>query len=197
MCLFHTAANVNSSAVVATASLLARTLYILASDKDFSSSALTAINVNVSLVEELLGCLLTCEPGLSCGLVKQFISPSTTCPGHYVGVILGEPTSSPYPGYVGDVSRFVWNFLANKTSIPSRNVSAACPKECSGSGEICIQVETDGKGVCVSSSTRYFMCITFSMYCNWVMIFMYFLYCYKIKMCCPLCNMLILSQFYA
>lgn len=147
--------NINSSAVVATASLIARTLYILASDKDFNSSALATINVNASLVEELLGCLLNCEPGLSCGLVKQYISPSTTCPGHYVGVILGEPTPSPYPGYVGDVSRFVWNFLANKTSIPSRNVSSACPKECSGSGEICIQVETDGKGVCVSSSTRY------------------------------------------
>ncbi|KAI5648110.1 hypothetical protein M9H77_34115 [Catharanthus roseus] len=147
--------NINSSAIVATASLIARTLYILASDKDLNTSALTGINVNASLVEELLGCLLSCEPGLSCDLVKQYISPTTTCPGHYVGVILGEPTSSPYLGYVGDVSRFVWNFLADKTSIPSRNVSATCPKECSGSGELCIRAETDSKGICVTSSTRY------------------------------------------
>ncbi|KAM3283316.1 hypothetical protein P3S67_026961 [Capsicum chacoense] len=30
------------------------------------------------------------------------------------GVVLGEPSSQPYLGNVGDVSRFVWNFLAIK-----------------------------------------------------------------------------------
>ncbi|KAK8355783.1 hypothetical protein V6Z11_A05G313700 [Gossypium hirsutum] len=61
-------ANINSSAIVAAASLVARTLYVLASDKkDSTSSALSSINVNASLVEELISCLLDCDPGLSCG----------------------------------------------------------------------------------------------------------------------------------
>ncbi|KAA8530686.1 hypothetical protein F0562_005380 [Nyssa sinensis] len=147
--------NINSSAIVAAASLVARTLYVLASDgKDLSTSALSAININASLVEELLGCLLNCEPGLSCGLVKHYISPTSTCPSHYVGVLLGEPTFTPYAGYVGDVPRFLWNFLADKTSIPTENATS-CPKNCSNTGELCIKAETDGKGVCVVSTTRY------------------------------------------
>ncbi|PIN06941.1 Transmembrane glycoprotein nicastrin [Handroanthus impetiginosus] len=145
--------NINSSSIVAAASLVSRTLYTLAGGKD--SSVMNNIKINSSLVEELLGCLLDCEPGLSCGLVKHYISPATTCPSHYVGVILGEPSSEPYPPYAGDISRFVWNFLADKTSIQSRNGSSSCPKDCSGDGELCIRQEADGKGVCVISTTRY------------------------------------------
>lgn len=148
--------NINSSAIVAAASIVARSLYILASDnKELSPSALGAVTVNTSLVEELLGCLLSCEPGLSCDLVKQYILPTSSCPSHYVGVILEEPSSTPYLGYVGDVPRFVWNFLADKTSFPSKNGSSACPKDCRNTGESCIRAETDGKGVCVISTTRY------------------------------------------
>ncbi|KAL0423243.1 UNVERIFIED_CONTAM: Nicastrin [Sesamum radiatum] len=144
--------NISPSSIVAAASLVARTLFILAGGKD---STINTIKVNASLVEELLGCLLACEPGLSCELVKHYISPSTTCPSHYVGVILGEPSSALYPAYAGDVSRFVWNFLADKTSISSRNVGSSCAKACSGVGELCIRGEADGKGVCVISTTRY------------------------------------------
>lgn len=150
-CCFD-AANINTSSIVAAASLVARTLYIHAVGKD---SAVNSIKINASLVEELLGCLLACEPGLSCRLVKHYISPSTTCPSHYVGVILGEPSSALYPAYAGDISRFIWNFLADKTSISSKNVSSSCPKACSGVGELCIKGEADGKGVCVISTTRY------------------------------------------
>lgn len=148
------AANINSSAIVAAASIVARTLYFLASGKH--ASAINSIQINASLVEELLGCLLDCEPGLSCELVKQYISPSTTCPSHYVGVVLGEPSSAPYPPYAGDISRFVWNFLADKTSIPLKNINSSCPEDCNGVGELCIRAEADGKGVCVISTTRYF-----------------------------------------
>jgi nicastrin len=145
---------------VAAASLVARTLYILASgNKNLSSSALTAINANVSLVEELIGCLLDCNPGLSCELVKNYISPSSSCPNHYVGVIPGEPSSTPYPEYADDVSRFLWNFLADRTSIPSENASSVCSQGCSNRGGVCLRAETDGKGVCVISTTRYFTCI--------------------------------------
>ncbi|XP_055828561.1 nicastrin isoform X2 [Solanum dulcamara] len=148
--------NINSSAIVAAASIVARSLYILASDKkEINNSVLNTININASLVEELLGCLLSCEPGLACELVNRYIAPSTSCPSHYVGVVLGEPSSQPYLGNVGDVSRFVWNFLADKTAVPSKNMSSACPKGCSGNGEMCVKAETDGKGVCVISTTRY------------------------------------------
>ncbi|CAN4126880.1 unnamed protein product [Withania somnifera] len=148
--------NINSSAIVAAASVVARSLYILASDKkEINYSVLNTININASLVEELLGCLLSCEPGLTCELVNRYIVPSTSCPSHYVGVVLGEPSSQPYPGNVGDVSRFVWNFLADKTAISPKNMSSACPKGCSSDGEMCVKTETDGKGVCVISTTRY------------------------------------------
>ncbi|KAJ0043850.1 hypothetical protein Pint_18259 [Pistacia integerrima] len=145
--------NVNSSAIVAAASLVARSLFILANDNnDLGSPVLGSINVNVSLVEELMSCLLSCEPGLSCGLVKNYISPDNACPNHYVGVVLGEPSSNP--GYVDDVSRFVWNFMADVTSIQKENASSSCSQGCSNK-EVCIRAETEGKGVCVISTTRY------------------------------------------
>ncbi|KAH9735420.1 Nicastrin [Citrus sinensis] len=82
------------------------------------SSVLGAINVNTSLVEELMGCLLSCEPDL-----------------HYVGVVVGEPSFKPYLGYVDDVSRFVWNFLADRTSTPKENASSSCSKDCTNEDE--------------------------------------------------------------
>ncbi|CAA0814554.1 Nicastrin [Striga hermonthica] len=150
---FDDLSNINSSSITAAASLVARTLFILAGGEN--PSAINNIKINSSLVDELISCLLNCDPGLSCELVKHYISPSTACPSHYVGVILGKPSSTPYPSYVGDVSRFVWNFLADKTSIPSKNVSSSCPKDCHDVDELCIREEADGKGVCVISTTRY------------------------------------------
>ncbi|XP_006403782.2 nicastrin isoform X2 [Eutrema salsugineum] len=149
--------NINSSSVVAAASVVARTLYILANDsKDTSNSALGSIHVNASFVEELLACLLSCEPGLSCNLVKDYISPTNTCPGNYAGVILGEPSSKPYLGYVSDVSRFLWNLLADKTSVQKRNTASVCSKgACSKSDEVCIKAESNKEGTCVVSTTRY------------------------------------------
>ncbi|XP_040950584.1 nicastrin isoform X3 [Gossypium hirsutum] len=153
--IIYVAANINSSAIVAAASLVARTLYVLASDKkDSTSSALSSINVNASLVEELISCLLDCDPGLSCELVSSYITSVDTCPSHYVGVVLGEPSSTPSPNQVDDISRFVWNFLADRTSTPKGNTTV-CSKDCSNNGGVCIRAETDGKGICVNSTTRY------------------------------------------
>ncbi|XP_057971438.1 nicastrin isoform X2 [Malania oleifera] len=148
--------NTNSSAIVAAATLVARTLYILASaDKDLSISSISNISANISLVEELMGCLLNCNPGLSCELVKNYIASTSTCPNNYVGVVLGEPSSTPFAGVISDVSRFVWNFLADRTSFPSEHTSSYCPQDCSKIGGVCIRAETDGKGDCVISTTRY------------------------------------------
>lgn len=139
-------AGVNSSAILTAAALAARTLYLLAADR--TAPLLSTITPNSSLVEELIGCLLTCDPGFSCELVRRYISPSVTCPSHYVGVISEEP-------YPDDVSRFVWNFLAEKTSVGAYNKSSSCPKACGGVGEVCVRAESDGKGECVISTTRY------------------------------------------
>ncbi|XP_076951630.1 nicastrin-like [Bidens hawaiensis] len=146
--------NINSSAIVAAASLVARTLYVLANNNtNLSDSSLNSVKVNSSLVDELLGCLLSCEPGLSCELVNRYIASSSICPSHYVGVIQGDP-AKPFFGYVGDISRFVWNYMAEKTSGLLKN-AGPCSENCSQTGGVCIKQEIDGKGVCVISTTRY------------------------------------------
>lgn len=148
--------NINSESIVAAASLVARSLYILATDmKNSNISDLDAIHVNASLVEELLDCLLKCDPGLSCGLVKKYILPTGACPSSYVGVIVTDPSSPPYRGYSSDISRFIWNFLAEKTATKMVNTSLNCQQGCSDQREVCIRAETDQKGFCVRSTTRY------------------------------------------
>ncbi|PAN08097.1 hypothetical protein PAHAL_1G387100 [Panicum hallii] len=149
-------ANINSSSIAAAAALVARSLYILASaDSVVDLMTLNTIKVNVSLVEELIGCLLTCNPGLSCGLVKSFISPSSSsCPSHYVGVFLDDPSGTQFPSYADDTSRFVWNFLADRTSTSAGNKSS-CTGKCGDEGEVCVGAEVEAGGRCVLSTTRY------------------------------------------
>lgn len=147
--------NINSSSIAAAAALVARSLYILATgDMPPDLITLNTIKVNVTLVKELIGCLLTCDPGLSCGIVKSFISPSNSCPSHYVGVFQDSPSSTQFPSYADDTSRFVWNFLADRTSGLAGNKSS-CTGKCSNESEICVGSEVEGGGRCVVSTTRY------------------------------------------
>lgn len=130
--------------------MVARTLYILASDDvESKSEKIDAITVNASLVQELVGCLLSCDPGLSCGLVTQFISPSTVCPNQYVGVLPGAPSDYRY---ADDTPRFIWNFMADRTSVPNHNATS-CSQGCKNAGEVCVSAEVD-KGICKVSTTR-------------------------------------------
>ncbi|CAM0944287.1 unnamed protein product [Alopecurus aequalis] len=148
-------ANINSSSIAAAAALVARSLYILATaDMPLDLMTLNTIKVNVTLVEELIGCLLTCDPGLSCGIVKNFISPSNSCPSHYVGVFQDSPSSTQFPSYADDTSRFIWNFLADRTGTLAGNTSS-CTGKCSDEREICVGAEVEGGGRCVVSTTRY------------------------------------------
>ncbi|XP_068663226.1 nicastrin isoform X2 [Aristolochia californica] len=145
--------NINSSLIVRAASVVARALYILANDgSQLNTQVLNLININATLIEELLECFLTCDPGLACGLVKDFIVPSSICSRHYVGVLQGSP--SPYPQYVDDTSRFIWNFLSDRTSIWGKNVTS-CSQGCQNPGEVCVRAEIEGKSSCMISSTRY------------------------------------------
>ncbi|KAJ1280941.1 hypothetical protein BS78_04G270600 [Paspalum vaginatum] len=147
-------ANINSSSIAAAAALVARALYILASDDAVVDlMTLNTIKVNVSLVKELIGCVLTCNPGLSCGLVKSFISPSNSCPSHYVGVFLDDPSGTQFPSYADDTSRFVWNFLADRTA--SAGNKSSCTGKCGDESEVCVGAEVEGGGRCVVSTTRY------------------------------------------
>uniref|UniRef100_A0A453PIN3 Nicastrin n=1 Tax=Aegilops tauschii subsp. strangulata TaxID=200361 RepID=A0A453PIN3_AEGTS len=148
-------ANINSSSIAAAAALVARSLYILATgDMTVDLMTLNTIKVNVTLVEELIGCLLTCDPGLSCGIAKSFISPSNACPSHYVGVFQDSPSSTQFPSYADDTSRFIWNFLADRTSTLASNVSS-CTVKCNNESEVCVGGEVEGGGRCVVSTTRY------------------------------------------
>lgn len=151
--LFPTA-NINSSSIAAAAALVARSLYILATaDMTVDLMTLNTIKVNVTLVEELIGCLLTCDPGLSCGIAKSFISPSNACPSHYVGVFQDSPSSTQSPAYADDTSRFIWNFLADRTSTLPGNVTS-CTGKCNNESEVCVGGEVEGGGRCVVSTTR-------------------------------------------
>jgi len=153
--IFFSAANINSSSIAAAAALVARSLYILATgNAPVDLMTLNTIKVNVTLVEELIGCLLTCDPGLSCGVVKSLISATNTCPNHYVGVFQDSPASTQFPSYADDTSRFIWNFLADRTSTLAGNISS-CTGKCSNESEICVGGEVEGGGRCVVSTTRY------------------------------------------
>ncbi|PKA47187.1 Nicastrin [Apostasia shenzhenica] len=146
--------NINSSSVAAAAVLVARALYTLASQgPPLNLIVLNSIKVNVSLVEELVGCLLTCEPGLSCAVVKSFITCGNVCPSHYVGVFIDLPSETQHPQYADDTSRFVWNFLADRTSAQQKNANS-CKGECPGNGQVCVAAETDNSR-CVTSTTKY------------------------------------------
>ncbi|MCO5593528.1 hypothetical protein L7F22_047542 [Adiantum nelumboides] len=151
---------VNVSSIASAASLVARTLYLLVTGQsNITATDSDLLTVKTSWIEELTGCLLTCNPGMACDLVKQFITPTQTCPNHYVGVFLGDPTEPPVAENIDDTARFVWNFLANRTAsiINGTDTSAImeCTTGCTNSEQVCAGSTVEHKGVCVHSTTRY------------------------------------------
>ncbi|XP_078444632.1 Zn-dependent exopeptidases superfamily protein [Wolffia australiana] len=141
--------NIDLSSVEAAANLVARATYLLANG---AAESANTIRVNSSLIEELAACLLSCDPGLACPLVRRFISSAAICPSHYVGVFINDPSGSPPTANVDDTSRFVWNFLAAKTGAAG---STCREGKCLGDGQVCVGLEADGIGRCHTSSTRY------------------------------------------
>ncbi|MCO5567551.1 hypothetical protein L7F22_021245 [Adiantum nelumboides] len=159
---YHSSLDVKGqvNSIASAASLVARTLYLLVTGQsNITATDSDLLTVKTSWIEELTGCLLTCNPGMACDLVKQFITPTQTCPNHYVGVFLGDPTEPPVAENIDDTARFVWNFLANRTAsiINGTDTSAImeCTTGCTNSEQVCAGSTVEHKGVCVHSTTRY------------------------------------------
>jgi nicastrin len=98
---------------------------------------------------------------MTCELVKSLMTPSQGFTTHYVGVFQGEPSTIPDPVYIEDTSRFVWNFLADRTELnrkewkkfPAQNEE--CTDACKNPEEVCVASTADHKGRCIVSTTRY------------------------------------------
>lgn len=147
--------NINSSSIAAAAVLVARTIYVLANDhSSLDLFALNSIKINISMIEELVQCLLSCDPNVPCSIIRNYISPSSRCPNHYVGVFVDVPSDTQYPLSADDTSRFIWNFMAEKTAIWRKDLTS-CNGKCNNSGEVCVGTETGNEGRCVVSTTRY------------------------------------------
>ncbi|KAJ7533501.1 hypothetical protein O6H91_13G052200 [Diphasiastrum complanatum] len=158
--------NINISAITAAGSILARTLYQLGTGTvNASSEVLQSITVNSSLVQELVGCLLTFKPGMMCDLVKDLITPTQPYANHYVGVLLGRPSSSPMLENVDDTSRFIWNFLADRTDLQkisrkrsdvgNKSTIEKCSQTCRTPNTVCVGSTVDHQGTCKYSTVRY------------------------------------------
>eukprot|EP00850_Spirogloea_muscicola_P005384 SM000024S07846 [mRNA] locus=s24:834878:839764:- [translate_table: standard] len=160
---FDDEGNINATAITKAATIVARSLHLLAGG---TGDAAANIVCNSTLVEELLQCFLSSDPGLLCPLVADYITPSSTRASQYSGVFLGAPSQDPDPAYIHDTIRFAYNFLANKTSAAALETHDGLgsrgdpPTSCSRTsecrqGEVCVAARWNAKGVCMLSSARY------------------------------------------
>ena len=73
------------------------------------------------VVDELISCLMTADPGLTCPLAARLMT-ATGPAEHYIGVLRSPTRDSqdPDPAVKGNLARFLWNFLADRTAeVPS------------------------------------------------------------------------------
>lgn len=113
--LYDTVDEIDPRSIASVAEIVAKTLFLLSGGTDSKASE---ISVNSTLIHELFDCLLKENPGFTCPLVTSFITAQNLKPNHYSGVFIGPPpppSDVPSPETVEDTSRFVWNFLADRT----------------------------------------------------------------------------------
>lgn len=113
--------------------------------------------MNASLVDEMVECFYNATPGLRCRLVESLMTASQDSANHYVGVFTADPGSSPE--VYDDTSRFVWNFLADRTKLEDTQQAnssshAECTFSCKNPEEVCVGATEKHMGQCVVSSTR-------------------------------------------
>lgn len=112
----------------------------------------------MSLVEEMVKCFSDSTLGKKCELVESLITASQGFTNHYVGAFVGDPTSSPLMEFIDDTSRFVWNFLADRTKLQATNQGSTLRQECTLScekpDEVCVGATESHSGRCIVSTTR-------------------------------------------
>ena len=114
--------------------------------------------VNVSLVEEMVECFFSTSPGMRCRLVESLMTASQDVASQYVGVFQADPSLSPnsMPEVIGDTARFVWNFLADRTTLQRKDLPEKCTVACKNPEEVCVGATQSQIGQCRVSATRYF-----------------------------------------
>jgi nicastrin len=145
---FDDVGNIDADVIADAATLVARALLNLAGGDMGSGSLPTA---NPSLVTDLVRCLLVASPGLSCSLVQNLTTPSTTAgfANHYVGILQEGPSSQPF--LLDSTSRFLWNLLANMTgsAVNGSTCEGTCP-----AGQACVGWTAARKGTCLNATAR-------------------------------------------
>lgn len=151
---------IHTAAIVGSASLLARTLYALGLGQAVDLATIPKLDINQTLVEELIGCLFK---GVDCSLGEGFKASTLKHPSHYVGVMIGNPAVDPLPEFVSETSQLVWNFFASRAFYVQHSKPGAaeeknqehCSRSCSKPGYICVGATAQRTGVCLLSTTRY------------------------------------------
>ncbi|CAL5224917.1 g7683 [Coccomyxa viridis] len=109
--------NISAQAVTSAALVAARALHEIASGGRGASELKVRSEAVRATVESLMDCLL--KSGLTCGLAGSLISPvSRGEPAHYISTLyqLGQDSQDPSLVLKKDMERFLWNFLALRTS---------------------------------------------------------------------------------
>lgn len=124
--------------------------------------------VNISLVEEMVECFFSTSPGMRCRLVESLMTASQDVASQYVGVIQADPSLPPnsMPEVIGDTTRFVWNFLADRTALQRENSPEKCTSVCKNPEEVCVGATNSHTGRCRMSATRYLK-LLLKMACNY------------------------------
>jgi len=139
--IFDDYKNVNATLVCSAATLLSRSLYILAND-NYSTDILNTIQANCSLVEQLLYCLTNNQKcPLAVELIPQLndIQDKEIIPSHYISVY-SRNTRNIY-------QKFIHDWVYNKTS---NNKTSTCESDADCQNGMCL------KKKCRYSPTSYY-----------------------------------------
>lgn len=153
--------NVNDEQVTLVATLLARTLYTLASQEpsdtpskdpnstQFNATIYNSIKANDILVENLLSCLTT---DMNCDLVASYDSYANESTTHYTSTFSYVESTE-----IAGTSRFVGHYLADKTKQYDRTKAGDDGEhgECDEESACAIRGMVCGKKKCVNSNTYF------------------------------------------
>ncbi|KAK9823947.1 hypothetical protein WJX72_006597 [[Myrmecia] bisecta] len=160
--------NLNAASVATAAMVAARALHTLA-QAGGTSTVLQVDAVKVrSTVDSLIACLVKADPGLTCPLSLSLILPTRVQAEHYISDMhsLTADSQDPNPNIKSNIERFVWNFLALRTSSgPAKNADGSADgcdpyEHACEAGAVCLAYHPDRKrspdnGRCIRSTACY------------------------------------------